>query len=167
GEVRIDDEPGALGEQRLEPVGLHAVAQLGGAAVLPDDRAVDRTAGLAVPDERGLALVRDADAGELARLDPRRQQRMANRLERGVPEVLGLVLDPARVREMLLELLLADADRAEALVEDDGAGAGGALVDGEDVALGLHVGLRKKLEVSQLRRCMDMPRIRRAVAAAY
>src|SRR5690606_22283878 len=144
GEVRVDDEAGAFGEERLQAIGLHAVAGLGRAAVLPDDGAMDRAAGLAVPDERGLARVGDADAGELARVDPRRQQGVANGLERGAPEVLRLVLDPARIREMLLELLLADADRTKAVVEHDGAGAGGALVDGEDVALGLHVSLRGK-----------------------
>src|SRR5690606_39781973 len=83
GEVRVDDEAGAFGEERLQAIGLHAVAGLGRAAVLPDDGAMDRAAGLAVPDERGLALVGDADAGELARVDPRRQQGVANGLERG------------------------------------------------------------------------------------
>ena len=41
-----------------------------GAGVLPDDRVVQRPAGAAVPDERGLALVGDADGGEVAGCSP-------------------------------------------------------------------------------------------------
>jgi hypothetical protein len=37
------------------------VAGGGGASVLPDDRVMDGTARLAVPDDGGLALVRDPD----------------------------------------------------------------------------------------------------------
>ena len=44
-----------------------ALAQRRGAAVLPDDGVVDRLAGGAVPDTRGLALIGDADAGDVAR----------------------------------------------------------------------------------------------------
>ena len=42
-------------------------ADAGGAAILPDDRVVDRLAGRAVPDHRGLALVGDADGGDVLR----------------------------------------------------------------------------------------------------
>ena len=50
------------GAVRLQPL-----AEVGGAAVLPDDRVVDRLAGLAVPDDRRLALVGDADRGDRRR----------------------------------------------------------------------------------------------------
>ena len=42
---------------------LQRLAAIGGAAVLPDDGAVDRPAGVALPDQRGLALISDADGG--------------------------------------------------------------------------------------------------------
>ena len=41
--------------------GAQRRAGVRGAAVLPDDRVVDRLAGRAIPDDRGLALVGDAD----------------------------------------------------------------------------------------------------------
>ena len=43
---------------------------------------------------------------------------------------LAVVLDPAVLREVLLELLLSTRDRQALSTEDDGAGTGGALVDG-------------------------------------
>ena len=49
-------------------------AGLGGAAILPDDRAMDGAAGAAVPNDRGLALIGDADAGHLTCFDSRRLQ---------------------------------------------------------------------------------------------
>jgi hypothetical protein len=42
------------------------------------------------------------------------------------------VLDPAGLREDLAELALRDATHRAGLVEDDGARAGGALIEGED-----------------------------------
>src|SRR3546814_14982608 len=46
-------------------LGTQLLAESGGAAVLPDDRLVDGRTGLAVPDHRRLALVGDADGGDL------------------------------------------------------------------------------------------------------
>ena len=43
------------------------------------------------------------------------------------------MLHPARLREDLPELLLRDGDDRALSIKDDGAGAGGALVEGEDV----------------------------------
>ncbi len=60
-EVGIDDQAGALGYQALGADLLQLVAHRRGAPVLPDDRVMERLAGLAVPQQRGLALVGDAD----------------------------------------------------------------------------------------------------------
>ena len=54
-------------DHRLVPRLAQRRAEVGGAAVLPDDGVVDRAAGVAVPDHDGLALVGDADAGDVAR----------------------------------------------------------------------------------------------------
>ena len=54
----------------LRALGLELGAVVGGAAVLPDDRAVDRLAGRAVPDDGRLALVGDADGGDAPDVDP-------------------------------------------------------------------------------------------------
>ena len=47
------------------PARAQRVADVGGAPVLPDDGVVDRLAGGAVPDDGGLALIGDADAGDV------------------------------------------------------------------------------------------------------
>ncbi len=63
-------EPGPLAHQRLVPRRAQLVAATGGAAVLPDQRPVDRLAALGVPGDDGLALVGDPDRVQLGPLDP-------------------------------------------------------------------------------------------------
>ena len=72
-EIGVDHEPGLrAGSASPAPSRLQPLAEVGGAAVLPDDRVVDRLAGRAVPDDRRLALVGDADRGDVARRAPAR-----------------------------------------------------------------------------------------------
>jgi len=62
---------------------------LGRAAILPDDGAVQRPAGAAVPEQRGLALVGQADGGEIPRREvglgdgPRAVRRVLSQRSRG------------------------------------------------------------------------------------
>ena len=69
GKIRIDQQPCAVSEH----VGMTRIPQLlakvSGAAVLPDDRIVDRLACLAVPDDGGLALVCDPDRYHVSDVD--------------------------------------------------------------------------------------------------
>ena len=114
--IQLDLRTGEVGGQRqadlgLVPVGAAAevtelVADLVGAGVLPDDRVVDRLAGGPVPDQRGLALVGDADRGDVLGAEVGLGQRAADDLAGVVPDLLGVVLDPAGPREDLLVLLL-------------------------------------------------------------
>ena len=115
------------------PSALQPIAEVGGAAVLPDDRVVDGLAGLAIPDDRGLALVGDADGGDVARPELRPAQRLGGDGDLRRPDLLRVVLDPAGLRKDLLELLLADGHDGAVVIENDGARAGRALVEGEDV----------------------------------
>ena len=61
------------------PSALQFGADVGGAAVLPDDGAVHGLAGGAVPHHGGLALVGDADRGDVLRLQAGFLQRVAAR----------------------------------------------------------------------------------------
>src|SRR6202022_583268 len=79
---------------------------IGGAAVLPDDGAMNRLAGDAVPHHCRFALVGDADRGDVLGADAGFLQRLAAGGDGGGPDVLRLVLDPARRRKMLREFLL-------------------------------------------------------------
>ena len=66
GEVGVEDEARLRGERRLVAGRAQRVAGRRGAAVLPDDRVRERPARRALPEERRLALVRDADRRDVA-----------------------------------------------------------------------------------------------------
>ena len=70
GEIGVEQQAGGGGDR----LGMPGLAQRGAgggrAAVLPDDGAVDRPAAAAVPDQRRLPLVGDADAGDVLRPEP-------------------------------------------------------------------------------------------------
>ena len=130
GEVGIDHEPRALGHHRPEAVAAQAFADIGRTPVLPDDRAVDRLARRPVPHDRGLALVGDADGSDLRDADAGLRDRLARGGDLALPDLDRIVLDPARLREVLCKLALRHRDDATVEVENDAARTGGALVEG-------------------------------------
>ena len=129
GEVRVQAQAGELGDPRLDAVGAQPVADAGGAPVLPDDRRPGRLAGAPVPDDGGLALVGDPDAGGL-------RVGAGERLTAGGdgrrPDVLRLVLDPAGAGEELGELAIAAGQDVAVLTDDQRGHPGRTCVDGED-----------------------------------
>ena len=113
------------------PSALQFGADIGGAAVLPDDGAVHRLAGGAVPHHGGLALVGDADRGDILCLQAGFLQRVAADHDGRGPDVLRLVLDPARGRKMLRKFLLRGGGDRNIAAKHDGARGCGALIDGQ------------------------------------
>jgi len=69
-------------------------------------------------------------------------QRLARHGQLAAPDLLCVVLDPARLREMLGEFLLRQGDDRPMAVEHQGTRTGGALVEGKDVVHGA-AGYRK------------------------
>ena len=149
-EIRIEDQPSALTDQRLVAVSLQFRTQLGSTAILPDDRVVDGFSGLAVPDNHRLALVGDADRRDLAAVG------VGCLFQRGdgiAPDILGIMLDPAGLRVMLREFashrLARDAvgaerhapSRSRALVDCQDDGVGHALLS--FVSTGIIAGRRR------------------------
>jgi hypothetical protein len=65
GEVGVEEEAGLPRHRGLVPGRLQPGAELGRAPVLPDDAPMHGLSGGAVPDDRGLALVGDADRGDV------------------------------------------------------------------------------------------------------
>src|SRR5919204_609214 len=57
-EVRVDEEAGAVLDHFAGTLGLQPLTILRGSPVLPHDRVVNRLTSVAVPEDRGLALVR-------------------------------------------------------------------------------------------------------------
>ena len=127
---------------RLEPVGALCTSKFVtdpvGAGVLPHDRVVHGFAGGAVPHDRGLTLVRDADRGDLVPVRARLCECLPDSLADVRPDFDRVVLDPACAREDLLVLELPDRDDLPGVVEQDRARGGGALVDGDYVLLLSH-----------------------------
>src|SRR5204862_988673 len=113
---------------------LQCLARRRRAPVLPDDRVSDRLAGGAVPDDRRLALVGDADAGDVGCLEPGTRERLARGCELRAPDLARVVLDPSRLRIDLAELALRQGNDPAARIEHDRARARRALVEGEQVA---------------------------------
>ncbi len=88
-------------------------------------------AGGAVPHHGGLALVGDADRGDVLCGEVRLLQRLAAGGDRRSPDVLRLVLDPARRWKMLRELGLRYACDRDVGPKHNGARGRGALIDGQ------------------------------------
>ena len=104
-----------------------------GAGVLPDDCVVDGLTGVLVPHDGGFTLVGDADCSDFVVVDFAVCHSGCYDLTDVLPNFGCVVLDPACLGEDLLMLELTVRYVLACLVEQDRAGAGGALVDGEDV----------------------------------
>ncbi len=131
-EIRIEQQSGAPGDLGLETVGLQLLAQVGRAAVLPDDGRRNRPAGAAVPQHGRLTLVGDADRRHVRRRRTRSRQHFGDRRSLRRPDLLRIVLDPAGARKVLREFALCRRHRHAGAVEQDRPRAGGALVERED-----------------------------------
>ena len=94
---------------------------------------MDRLAGSLVPDNCCLTLIGDADAGEISPCNPGSFQCGAATREGGVPDLLGIMFDPAIVRKVLGKFLLSNAQLIAAGVKNQCAAASGALVDCENI----------------------------------
>ena len=104
GEIRVEEQAGFRRNLGLVTGGAKRGAYVGCAPVLPDDRAMDRLAGLPVPDDHRLALVGDADGGDIGWLPGRRvADRRAARRDNAPPYIFGIVLHPAGLGKELGE----------------------------------------------------------------
>src|SRR5262249_6293999 len=89
-------------------------------------------AGPAIPHDRGLALIGDADCGDVTRCEARAMYRLLQHGAGALPDLDGIMLDPPGARQDLLVLELVPRPLATPMIEDHRAGTGGALVDRRD-----------------------------------
>ena len=99
-----------------------------GPGVLPDDGVVVRAPRVLVPDQRGLALVGDAEAVQVRGGQALAVQRGLDHRGGPLPDLHRVVLDPAGLGQDLVVLELVAADFIAAVVEDHASRAGRALV---------------------------------------
>jgi len=115
-EVGVEEQAGAVANHRLKAVVLEATADVDAAPALPHDRRGDRPQGGAVPHHEGLTLVGDPDPGQ-------RQARwlagedLGGAVQHRLPDLLGIVLDPARLGEMLGDLAVCLSPDGATLVD--------------------------------------------------
>src|SRR5439155_603805 len=131
-EVRIEHEAGLLPEDVLEATRAQLLAERGGAPVLPHDGAVHRPSAPPLPEDGGLALVRDAERRHVARAHPRAPARLAEHAQRDPPDLLRIVLDPPRLRVVLRELRVGAPDDAPLAVDHEHGRTRGPLIDRDD-----------------------------------
>ena len=131
-EIRIDDQPGLFPDAGGEALRFQAVAIIGRPPVLPNDGMADGLARAGVPDNGGFPLVGDADTGHLFTGKPGHGHGFRHHGRLGSPDLTGVMLHPARSREMLGKLLLRHAEHIAGMVKNDGPGRAGPLVQGKD-----------------------------------
>src|SRR2546430_15196089 len=98
GEVRVDHQAGALAHQLLVTVGAQSLADGRACPALPDDGGIDRTARRTLPHDGRLALVCNADRGDLGRTETRTREGFAPARDGSREDLLGIVLDLNRSR---------------------------------------------------------------------
>ena len=117
----------------VQPLRHQPVHDGRGAAALPDDGIVDGHSGFPVPQDRSLALVGDADGGKVGGADVALGNDLHHHGVLAGPDLHGVMFHPALFRVELGELFLADSGDVLLVIKQDGTGAGGALIKGEDV----------------------------------
>ena len=132
GEIRIEEEPGARSDRRLVSGLPQRRDGVGSPPILPDDGIGDRLAGRAVPDDAGLPLIGDAEGSNILRFRPGLIHGGAHGFDRSGPDGFGIVLDPPGRRIDLRKFLLRACNRRQPEIEDNGAGGGSALINGDD-----------------------------------
>ena len=101
GEVGVDDEAGLGAEGIGQALGLERVAVFARPAALPDDGVVDGLTGDLIPDDRGLALVGDADGGDIGGSCADLLHGLDSYAKLRGPDLICVVLDPAGFRKVL------------------------------------------------------------------
>src|SRR5699024_6684235 len=98
GKVRVERQTNLRLESLDTAIRGQAVHDRLRSGVLPHDRVVHRFTSVLVPDDRGLALIRDTDGSNVVAGDVRLAQRFADHLTGVGPDLLRVVLDPPGAR---------------------------------------------------------------------
>src|ERR1700686_5398618 len=109
--------------------GLEAHTKIRRAPVLPDNGAMHRASGGAVPQQRSLALIGDADRNNVSRGGASLLHGAAATCDRRRPKIFRLVLDLAVGGKVLREFLLRKSRDRGVGPEQAGPGRGRTLVD--------------------------------------
>src|SRR5262249_20350652 len=134
-EIRVEHQPRFLSDARLLAGIFELRAARRSPTVLPDDGAVNGSAGIARPQSGRLALVGDADRRHFGGFDPRASDGPADALLHRAPDFSEIVLDPSWPGVVLPKFTVGGAHHAKAGVDHQHVSAGGSLVDRDYVSL--------------------------------
>ena len=122
--IGVDHQPGFLAEFFSQPLFLQGIAILRRPAALPDDGAVHRLAGIFIPDNGRLPLVRDADGRDIFCRRPDPAHGLHSHAQHTGPDLVCVMLHPARLRKILAEFPLGRAAHLPLFIEQNTAVAG-------------------------------------------
>ena len=129
-EVGVNDETRLFANLVYQAAALELVAEGRCAPVLPYDGIVHGGARFGVPYNGGFPLVGNADGCDVLAVDANLGDGLGNDGGLGRPDFHRVVLYPARLREVLGEFLLGHGTDVSVVVEDDGSGGTGSLIQG-------------------------------------
>src|SRR5271157_6411365 len=101
---------------------------LRGPPALPHNRVVERFAGGAIPQQHRLPLIADAESSQILGVRLGFRQNPFRHDELRLPYFRRIVLHPARLRIILLELLAGGSARASLVVKQNGPRTRGPLI---------------------------------------
>ena len=133
GKVRVRDESCLMAYRVAPAIRDDPVYDIRGAPALPYYRVGYRLSGLLIPYYRSLALVCYAYGRNIRSLNSELCHCRARHLQRRVPYLHRVMLDPAGLREYLSELLLHGSADVAGPVEEYAAAACGPLIEGHYV----------------------------------
>ena len=116
-EIRVDNQTRLFADHLRPTVALQLLAKLRRAAALPDDRRADRLARLAIPEHCRLALIRDADGGDIRRVHAAFANDLLQNRKLGRPDLVGVMFNPAVLRIILRKLPLRHGGHIAEAVE--------------------------------------------------
>ncbi len=115
-------------DQRAAAFAPEALAQIGGATVLPHDRIADRYPGLAIPHDCSLTLICNADGRDVTRSRAGLGQGLHSHCDLRQGNLFRIVLDPSRLGKNLIEFPLGLRANHSFAIKQQGARTGCALV---------------------------------------
>ena len=137
-EIGVNDKAGLFPDLVGQALRLERIAVFACAAALPYDGMADRLAGVAVPDDRCLALVCNANGGNILRRGADLVHGRQRHAQLGGPDLVGIMLHPARLGEVLGKLLLRHAAHLASGVEKDAPVGGRACIQRHNVLFVCH-----------------------------
>ena len=132
-EIGVDFQPGLFPIAGAPFAFLNFFTQVGTAAVLPDNEIVDWFTRFQIPYYRRFPLVGNTDGHDIFGCAVGILHGLGDGIFLGLPDLIGVMFDPARLGIDLGKLLLPNAENVGIPVEDQCTAAGGTAVNTNNV----------------------------------